>query len=288
MKQFFRRDDWPKAARSAATFALATAVSSSFWIAAQPSMAWELRACADPAGMPQTNRESEGYENKIIEILAEDIGAELTYQWWTLTTTVIPQQLREGNCDIVIGGPDGGNGVISTIAYYRSPYAFVYRADEDYEIATYDDPILKDLRLATTVEGTSSHLALSRRGLLDHITTSAQAAGTNSSDRFADLIASVARGDTDVAVPWGPVAGYYAAQQDPPLTVVPVPEFDIPFTPMYHSIVIALRPGDEELRDLLDDALARRWDDIYAVLEEYNVPTLPLPRPSVSIEEQQP
>jgi mxaJ protein len=288
MTSYLQRQGRPRLARSVATLTLATFISTGLPLAVQSVQAWELRVCADPDRMPQTNRDGEGYENKIIEMLAEDLDAELTYQWWTLTTSIIPEQLRIGNCDIILGGPDGGPGVIATIAYYRSPYAFVYRADEDYDIATYDDPILAELRLGTTTEGTSSHVALARRGLLDHITSSSQETGTNSSARFENLITSVADGEIDVAVPWGPVAGYYAARQNPPLEVVPVPEFDIPFTPMYHSVVIALRQGDEELRDLLDIALARRWDDIYAVLEEYNVPTLPLPRPSVSIEERQP
>jgi mxaJ protein len=248
--------------------------------------AWEMRVCADPDYMPQSNRAEEGYENKIAQILADELRAELTYQWWTLAPSMVTEQLREGTCDMMIGVPDGGNGVIATIAYYRSPYAFVYREDEDYDIATFDDEVLSELQLGTTSEGTSAHLALARRGFLDRITVSSEFAGTNAGARFTSLIEAVAEGEIDVAVPWGPVAGYYGALQDPPLTVTPVPEFDIPFTPMYHSIVIALRQGDEEFRDLLDNALAKRWDDIYAVLAEYNVPTLPLPRPSLSIREQ--
>ena len=246
-----------------------------------------MRVCADPDYMPLTNRAEEGYENRIASILAEELGAELTYQWWTLAASMIPQQLREGHCDMMIGIPDGTEGVTTTIAYYRSPYAFVYREGEDYDIATFDDPILRELRLGTTTDNTSSYSALSRRGLLNNLTTSSDAAGTNSAARYSGLIESVAEEEIDVAVPWGPVGAYFAALQDPPLKVTPVPEFDVPFTPMYHSIVIAVRQGDEELRDLLDDALARRWDDIYAVLAEYHVPTLDLPRPSTSIEEPQ-
>ena len=279
-------------ARSPVGHAVAALSLAAFLLAGQgaaaPSAAaWEMRVCADPDYMPQSNRDGEGYENKIVEILADELGAELTYQWWTLAPSMVTEQLREGNCDMMIGVPDGGEGVIATIAYYRSPYAFVYREDEDYDIATFDDEILTQLQLGTTSEGTSSHLALARRGMLDRITVSSEFAGTNTGARFAGLIDAVSAGDIDVAVPWGPVAGYYAARQDPPLKVVPVPEFDIPFTPMYHSIVIALRLGDEEFRDLLDGAIARRWDDIYAVLAEYNVPTLPLPRPSLSIREPQ-
>lgn len=278
-----RRPERRPIGRALAAFGAATLLFSGF--AAPAATAWEMRVCADADYMPQTNQAGEGYENKIIEVLADDLGAELTYQWWTLAPSMVSEQLREGHCDMMIGVPDGGDGVIATIAYYRSPYAFVYRADEDYDVATFDDEILTELQLGTTSEGTSSHLALARRGLLDRITASSEFAGTNAGARFSGLIAAVANGDIDVAVPWGPVAGYYAAMQDPPLKVVPVPEFDIPFTPMYHSIVIALRMGDESLRDLLDEAIARRWDDIYAILDEYHVPTLPLPRPSLSIRE---
>lgn len=274
------------AGHALAALGLAAIIVSGQWITAPFAAAWEMRVCADPDYMPQSNRDGEGYENKIAEILADEMGADLTYQWWTLAPSMVSEQLREGNCDMMIGVPDGGEGVIATIAYYRSPYAFVYREDEDYDIATFDDEILTELQLGTTSEGTSAHLALARRGLLNRITVSSEFAGSNAGARFAALIESVSEGRIDVAVPWGPVAGYYAALQDPPLTVTPVPEFDIPFTPMYHSIVIALRLGDEELRDLLDQAMARRWDDIYAVLDEYNVPTLPLPRPSLSIAEQ--
>lgn len=274
------------AGRAVAAIGVAASLLAGLSLAAPSASAWEMRVCADPDYLPQSNRAEEGYENKIAEILADELGADLTYQWWTLAPSMVSQQLREGNCDMMIGVPDGGESVTATIAYYRSPYAFVYREDEDYDIATFDDAILHELRLGTTSEGTSAHLALARRGLLDRISVSSNSAGTNSAARFSGLIQSVSSGELDVAVPWGPVAGYYAALQDPPLQVTPVPEFDIPFTPMYHSIVIAVRRGDEELRDLLDDAIALRWDDIYAVLEEFNVPTLYLPRPSVSIEEQ--
>lgn len=275
------------AGRALSRLCLAAALIVAQVATAPFAAAWEMRVCADPDYMPLTNSAEEGYENKIAAILADELGAELTYQWWTLAASMIPEQLREGNCDMMIGVPDGTEGVTPTIAYYRSPYAFVYREDEDYDIATFDDPILGELRLGTTSEGTSSYLALSRRGLLNRITSSSEASGSNSAARFSSLIDSVAGGEIDVAVPWGPIGGYFAALQDPPLKVTPVPEFDIPFTPMYHSIIIAVRSGDTELRDLLDDALARRWDDIYAVLAQYHVPTLPLPRPSISIQEPQ-
>ena len=244
MNTSVRRPTHQRLACTAAAVALATMVTGASAVMAPAANAWEMRVCADPDYMPQSNRAEEGYENAIAEILAEEMGAELTYQWWALAPSMVSEQLREGHCDMMIGVPDGGDGVIATLAYYRSPYAFVYRADEAYNIATFDDEVLTELQLGTTSEGTSSHLALARRGLLDRITVSSELSGTNSGTRFESMIESVADGTIDVAVPWGPVGGYYAALQDPPLTVTPVPEFDIPFTPMYHSIVIAPSRAD--------------------------------------------
>ena len=248
--------------------------------------AWEMRVCADPNYMPQSDQNKAGYENKIAQVLADELGAELTFQWWALSPSMVTEQLREGNCDMMVGVPDGRDGVIPTLAYYRSPYAFVYRADEGYEISTFDDEILGELRLGVTSATDNPHLALNNRGLSKNVIESYVTRDPNPAGPFATLVESVARGELDVAVPWGPVAGYYAAMQDPALKVTPVPEIDMPFVPMYRTIVIAVRTGDEALRDLLDVAIAKRWDDIYAILEEYHVPTLFLQRPTLSLEEQ--
>ena len=254
--------------------------------AASGAQAWELKVCADPNAMPQSNSDRDGYENKIIETVAEAIGAEIDYVWWTVSPSMIKDQLREGHCDVLIGMPDGTESVLGTLAYYRSPYAFVYRSTEDYEITRFDDPILAELQIGTTTEGNSTHLAFARRGYLDNLHASAANAGTNSAARFTDLLENVANGTLDVALPWGPVAGYYAAQYDGALTVTPVPEFDFPMIPMYHSIIMVTRIGDESLRDLLDIGIAERWEEIYEILAAYHVPTLDMPRPRVSVEGQ--
>jgi len=255
--------------------------------AVTPAAAWEMRVCADPNYMPQSHMSGTGYENKIAELLADELGAEVTFQWWSLSPSMVTEQLREGNCDMMVGVPDGRDGVIPTLAYYRSPYAFVYREGEGYDISTFDDEILGELRLGVTSATDNPHLALNKRGRSKNVVESYVTRDPNPAGPFASLVESVGRGDIDVAVPWGPVAGYYAAQQTPPLKVVPVPEFDMPFVPMYRTIVIAVRTGDEALRDLLDVAIAKRWDDIYAILEEYHVPTLYLQRPTLTIGEQQ-
>lgn len=262
------------------------AIAVAAGLSSTPSMAWEMRVCADPNYMPQSHGTGNGYENKIAALLAEELGAELTFQWWTLSPSMVTEQLREGHCDMMVGVPDGRDGVIPTIAYYRSPYAFVYRADEGYDISTFDDEILAELRVGVTSATDNPHLALAKRGYARNVVQSSLTRDGNAAGPFSSLVEMVGRDELDVAVPWGPVAGYYAALQDPPLKVQPVPEFDLPFVPMYRTIVIAVRTGDEALRDLLDVAIAKRWDDIHAILAEYHVPTLDMPRPTLTIEGQ--
>lgn len=249
---------------------------------AAPASAWEMRICADPDYLPFSNRALEGYENKIAAIIAEELDAEPSYLWWPQAPTMITEQLREGHCDLIMGVPDSQNGLLPTIAYYQSPYVFVYRSDSDYDITGFDDEVLADLRLGVQATTDPPHGALAKRGLAENVIIQYVARPEDPDGPFAPLVKAVAAGEIDVAVPWGPVGGYYAARQDRALTVTPAPTFDLPFTPMYISVVMAVRRGDEALRDRLNVAIARRWDDIAALLEDYNVPLLPLPRPQPS------
>jgi mxaJ protein len=248
-----------------------------------PAQAWEMRVCADFNRMPFSNRDQEGFENRIAEILADEMGATLVFEWWPQRDVMVNNALRPGDCDVVIGAAEGQAGLLTTLAYYRSPFVFVYRADAGYDITTFDDPVLQDLRLGVSPYLGPTQEAFMRHGLGDNIDGEYDyAAGTEAP--LAPPVEAVANGDVDVVAMWGPAAGYYAAQQDVPLVVQPVPTFEPPFIPMFVNISVGVRQGDDELRDLLNVAITNRWDDINAVLAEYNVPTMPLPKPITTLE----
>ncbi len=247
-----------------------------------PAQAWEMRVCADETRTPFSNREGTGLENRIAEILADEMNATLVFEWWPARDVTVPNALRPGYCDVIIGTDTGSDNMLTTLAYYRSPFVFVYRANEGYDIRTFDDPILADLRLGVQPTFGPTHQAFSKRGYGTDITEFQFVGGTE--HPFAPAIEAVANGEIDVVALWGPAAGYYAAQQDVELVVQPVPPFEPPLIPMYINIGVGVRLGDESLRDRIDNALAARWDDIYAVLEEFHVPTMPLPRPTLTLE----
>lgn len=270
--------------RTALVLALALLVFGAAWsmpVAAHET--WELIICADPLSLPFSSIEETGFENRIAEILGDELGAVIRYDWHAFNNDMIRYRLREGYCDLILGVPDGHGDLLETITYYRSPYVFVYRADAGFDIESLDDPQLRTLRIAVQNAGIPPHEALLNRGIVENVSM-AYGNRAGSSDRLSELIDAVARGEVDVGIAWGPVAGYFAGLSDVELNVVPVsPEFEPPTIFMSVPMTMAVRPGDEALRDRLNIAIAERWDDIQAVLAQYGVPLSYAPRPVVGL-----
>jgi quinoprotein dehydrogenase-associated probable ABC transporter substrate-binding protein len=248
------------------------------------SQEWEVVVCADPDARPFSHNDETGFENRIATLLAEEMGAELSFYWIAQSRTLMTDALRQGECDVIIGLADGDDTALTTIAYYRSPFVFVYRTDEDYDITTFDDPVLRQLRIGVQPPNSPPHQAIARRGLAENIILEAPNLVGLVIDPFEPIVAAVAENEIDVAVMWGPAAGHYATRQVVGLTVTPVPLFEPPFTPMYVNMVAGVRFGDEFLRDLIDVALVNRWDDIQSIMADTGIITLPLAPPILTLE----
>ncbi len=250
------------------------------------SRGWEMRVCSDPNNLPYSNKAEEGFENRIAEILADQLNAQLTYVWYPQRVSLVQEVLRAGRCDMIMGIVDGHPQVMTTLPYYRSSYVFVYREDSSFEITSFDDPILEELAIGVQVASEGApppNTALTNRGLRANLEGYSIVGDYSKDTPLSPIINAVVEGEVDVAVAWGPVAGYFAQIQDVPMTVVPVsPQFEPPFLPMVFSISIALRQGDLDFRRLIDRALVERWDDIHAVLKDYGVPLLPMSKPKLA------
>jgi quinoprotein dehydrogenase-associated probable ABC transporter substrate-binding protein len=238
----------------------------------------ELRVCADPDNLPFSNDRSEGFENKIAEAIAKEFGARIQYTWHPERRGFIRETLKAGKCDLVIGIPTGYEPVLSTKPYYRSTYVFVSRSKRNFGINSFDDPKLRDAKIGIHAFGDDgansppAH-ALARRGIVNNIVgftilnTAASPAGS--------IIGAVAGGRVDVAIVWGPFAGYYAERQSVKLDIVPVNAMPRDqMLPFAYSISMGVRRGDDALKDRLESAIDRRHSEIKKILEEYGVPLL--------------
>jgi mxaJ protein len=246
-------------------------------LAAGSVEARELRVCADPNNLPFSNEAGEGLENKIVALIAEEFGAELRYTWWAQRRGFLRNTLKAEACDLVPGLPANLEGVRTTAPYYRSTYVFVTRADGP-EVTSYNDPVLREAKIGVHLIGddgsnTPPAHALARRGVIDNVRGYMVYGNYGEPNPPARIMASLAQGDIDVAVVWGPLGGYFATRQAVPLKVTPVrPSFDGPQLPMVFDISMAVRKEDEALRQEVDAALARRRTDVDAILAAYGVP----------------
>jgi len=242
----------------------------------------ELRVCADPNNLPFSNERGEGFENKIAELIADELGVTLSYTWWAQRRGFIRNTLNTGSCDLVTGTTNGIEMLRTTLPYYRSGYAFVTRQDGP-KVSSLDDPILHNLRIGIQLVGEDGANpppaeALARRGIVDNVRGYLVYGDYREQNPAAAIMDAVAKGEIDVAIVWGPVAGYFAGRESVPLKVALVtPQNDGPRVPMVFDINMGVRRDDPTLRDEINAALSKLRPKIDAVLANYGVPRADLP-----------
>jgi quinoprotein dehydrogenase-associated probable ABC transporter substrate-binding protein len=237
--------------------------------------------CADPNNLPFSNRAGDGFENRIATLLARRLDARLVYVWWPQRRGFVRQTLDAGLCDVVIGVPSGYPLVLTTRPYYRSTYVFVSRADRALHVRSLDDTRLHRLRIGLHFTGGRSNPppadALARRGVITNIVAYSIYGDYRAPNPPARLIDAVAAGDVDLAIAWGPLAGYFAAREPVRLDVVPVSPAVDPVLggvgmPLTFDIALGVRHGDLRRRDQLQRALDRAAPAIRQILDAYHVP----------------
>ena len=239
----------------------------------------DLRVCADPNNLPFSNAAGEGFENRIVALIAMDLGAQVKYTWWAQRRGAVRNTLNAGDCDVIPGMASSGGMTGTTDPYYRSTYVFVSRADHKLgSLASLDDPRLRTLRIGVQLIGDDGAnpppaMSLARRGIVDNVRGFMVYGDYADAAPQSAVINAVAGGDIDIAVVWGPTAGYFAARQAAQIQLVPItPWLDGPQSPMVFDISMGLRRDDRALRKELDRALARNREAIGKILDAYHVP----------------
>ena len=239
-----------------------------------PATIQTLRVCADPNNMPFSNERQQGFENRIASLIARDLGVPVQYTWWPERRGFVRNTLKARTCDVVMEVPASYELTEHTAPYYRSTYVFVTRADRHLTIESFDDPALRHLRIGIHMMGddyanSPAASALARRGLAAQIVPFMIYGDYSQPDPPARLVRAVATDSVDVAVVWGPLAGYFAKRSPVRLVLTPVTPASREFA---YSMAIGVRHGDSTTRSVLDSELTRRRADIRRILEDYGVP----------------
>lgn len=236
-----------------------------------------LRVCADANNMPYSNIREEGFENALAELLATELGLTVTYTWFPQRRGFVRNTLNAEACDVVMGVPADYEMTATTAPYYRSSYVLVTRqADDLDDLHALDDPRLRELRIGVHTIGDDyanppPAQALARFGMRGNVRGYSIYGDYSEPDPPRRLIDAVASGEIDVAVAWGPIAGWFARGQAEPLVLTPV-STRLPMMPMAFDIAVGLRRGDDALRADLEAAMRERRADIVALLAGFGVP----------------
>ena len=240
-----------------------------------------LTVCADPNNMPFSNRAEQGFENKIARLIAKDMGADIAYVWWAQRRGYIRNTLGSDMCDLWPGVAKGVDMVLTTAPYYRSTYVFVTRADQPLAGLTFDDPRLRTVRIGVQMVGndamnTPPTQALSRRGITDNVRGYVLYGNYAQPNPPARIVDGVVRGDIDVAIAWGPMAGYFAKRSPVKLRIEPVsPAVEDGQWPMTYAIAMGVRKGQTQFKATVEQILHQEQPAIARILADYGVPKAP-------------
>ena len=232
-----------------------------------------LRVCADPSSMPYSNQASEGFENKLAEMLAKKLEKTLVYTWYPQSPGFVRNTLRARKCDVIMGMPQGGDLVTTTNAYYRTAYAMAFKPGTGLDgIESLEDPRLKTRKIGI-VAGTPPATNLAVNGLIGNAKPYTLVVDTRVENSPKAMMNDLASGEIDVAVLWGPFAGYYAKQSATPVTVVPLVKETAGPKEIYR-IGMGIRGADAEWKRTLNKLTAELQPEINSLLRSYGMPML--------------
>jgi quinoprotein dehydrogenase-associated probable ABC transporter substrate-binding protein len=244
-----------------------------------------LRVCADPDNMPQSNTSGDGYENRIAAKLASDLGQRLEYTFFPQRMGFVRNTLRQKDestnqykCDVIIGVPKGYELTATTQPYMHSTYAMVLPARGRLSTVENPDDLLKlpaeqlhALKIGVFARSPAVDWLL-RNKLLDRGVFYAQQSGDVHENPAVIIERDLAAGTIDLAIAWGPIAGYLAgrhAAADGWRTVAFKPDPAITFD---YEISMGVRFGEKEWKDTLDAWIAGHRGEINAILASYGIP----------------
>src|SRR5262245_23664721 len=266
--------------------ALLLLASSAFAQDRGPGVDKILRVCEDPNNLPFSNRAGEGFENKIAELFAAELGWKLEYTWFPQRMGFIRNTLRgrepdsdRFKCDLVLGVPVGFELAATTKPYYRSTYALAYVKGKGLDgvkapadLMKIDPAKLKSLRLGVVGQTPPADWLL-KHGLFDQAVPYQTQSGDPERYPGEMVEKDLVRGALDVAFLWGPIAGYFA-KRAAGAEVAVVPFAPDPAIQFDFQIAMGVRFGEREWRERIDRLLEANRGRIQAILAAYGVPQL--------------
>lgn len=233
-----------------------------------------LRVCGTPENLPYSNEKLEGFENRIAEIVADELKLLVEYTWFPQAPGMVRKTLAAKRCDVMLQTVQADEFTLNTNHYYRTTYALVYRKGNGLDgVKSLYDPRLKDKRVGIQA-GVPAADQVAKAGLMVKAKPYLLQVDTRYINPMKDMVADIRSGDIDFGVLWGPFAGYYANRDGEKLEVVPMLEEVEGTTKLEYRMTMGVRAGDVGWKHQLNDIIKKRQGDIDQVLLDYGVPLI--------------
>ncbi|ASF45873.1 ABC transporter substrate-binding protein [Methylovulum psychrotolerans] len=260
-----------------------------FSAAAEP-----FKVCADPLNPPYSSKQQDGFENKIAELFAKELGQPLEYTWFpqrigfirnTLTAPVNDKEVdsKVFKCDVVMNVPDGSDMTLTTQPYYRSTYVLLIAKGRGWDDITDTKqlvlmPLQRQEKLQIAMFDRSPGTTwMQKNGLLDQGIPYQSMSGDEDNNIAMQLDKDLKAKKIDMVIVWGPLAGYIISQS-PKNSYNIIPMVSSQGIQFEFSMAMGVRNGDKDRKAMLDKLIQAKAADIRKIIESYNIPLLDLPK----------
>jgi mxaJ protein len=235
----------------------------------------EFKVCADPENMPFSNNKQEGFEDKIAQVLAQDLGKKLTFTYAYSRQGFFRNTLGANRCDVVIGTTSDADMMRTSKPYYRAGHVFVWRKASNYNITDWTSADLRKGFIGV-IDHSPATIPMNDNNLIGNARPYRIQRDLNLPSSF--MIDDLAKGDIDIAIAWGPIGGYFAKQSKVPMVVAPIPEYETENAKgkEYWNISVGVRKKDKERMAIIQGALDRNQAKIIKILDDYGIPHVPV------------
>lgn len=233
-----------------------------------------LRVCATPANLPYSNEKGEGFENKIAQLVAEELKRpRVEYTWFPQGLGFVRKTLTEKRCDLIMGTVQADEFTLNTNHYYRTTYALVTKKGSGLEdVTSILDPKLKDKKVGIQA-GAPAADYVAKAGLMPTAKSYLFIVDTRYQNPMQDMMNDVRSGEIDVGILWGPHAGWYAKHGGEELHVSPMLEAKQPGLPnLEYRITMGVRANETAWKHEINNVISKRQGDIDKILIDYGVP----------------
>ncbi|WP_432744347.1 quinoprotein dehydrogenase-associated putative ABC transporter substrate-binding protein [Methylobacter sp. G7] len=257
----------------------------------------KFKVCADPLNPPYSTKKQDGFENKIAELFAKELGQTVEYTWLPQRLGFIRNTLNaplkdsdvESNdykCDVVMGVPAGYDITLTTNPYYQSTYVLLIAKGRGWDDITEATQLVnlplqrqESLKIAMFDRGPGTTW-LQKNGLLDVGISYQSMSGDHENNVAMQIEKDLKAKKIDMVILWGPMAGYITTQS-PKNSYSMIPMKSTPNIKFDFAMAMGVRKGDNARKEVLNKLIADKAGEIRAIISNYNIPLLPISKQAI-------